>query len=150
MIEMVSPKNCKSVWVAGDRIRFLGTVPETQLELIEVEIPAGSGTPPHLHESPELFFIVAGELTVRQFRMTGAPDVIRAEQGATILIPSRVPHNYTNESGSTVRMLAVLKSSMTAFFREIAAVEPVQGEPDFGMIGAAMLRHGVEIFQTSA
>ena len=145
-IEVTTPEQGETLWVVTDRIRFLGTVLGSPLELIEVEIPPGSGTPPHTHASPETFYILDGELTVRLFTAGGPPEVLRAGCGASIRVPSRVPHNYTNESGATVRMLVLLEPSMTAFFREIGSHEPLTGEPVGARIGAAMHRHDVDMF----
>lgn len=146
MIEVTTPEQGETLWVVADRIRFLGAVLGSPLELIEVEIPPGSGTPPHTHASPETFYILDGELTVRLFTAGGPPEVLRAGCGASIGVPTRVPHNYTNESGKMVRMLVLLEPSMTAFFREIGSQEPLTGEPDFARIGAAMQRHGIDMF----
>lgn len=150
MIEVTTPGQSEALWVIGDRIRFLGKVLGSSLELIEVEIPPGSGTPPHTHESPETFYILDGELTLRRFTAGSPPDVLRAGCGASISVPSRVPHNYINESGELVRMLVLLEPSMTAFFREIGSHEPLKGEPDFARIGAAMQRHGIEVLAAAA
>ncbi len=85
-------------------------------------------------------------MTVRLFSADGPPEVMLAGSGTSIRVPSRVPHNYTNESSEMVRMLVLLDPSMTAFFREIGSKEPPKGEPDFARIGMAMQRHGIEMF----
>lgn len=139
----------ETLWVAADRIRFLGGLPGADLELIEVEVPAGSGTPPHTHASPELFHILEGELTIRHFSAGGAPAVAVAGPGVTVRIGSMEPHNYANESGRPARMLVTIEASMIAFFRDIGTPEP-QSEPDFARISAAMQRHGVAMLATAA
>ena len=65
-------------------------------------------------------------------------------------IPSRVPHNYVNESHKPVRMLVMLEASMVAFFRDIGSAERMQGAPDFARIGAAMQKHGIEPLAAAA
>jgi quercetin dioxygenase-like cupin family protein len=125
-------------------------VPGSAAELVDIEVPAGSGTPPHTHRSPELFYIQEGELTLREFGPALPPKVIRATAGTSVRIPSMVPHNYVNESGKPVRMLVMLEPSMIAFFREIGSVERPQGTPDFARIGAAMARHGIEALAMAA
>jgi len=149
-IEVTNTAGADYLWVVADRIRFLGGVPGSSLELVDIEVPAGSGTPPHTHESPELFYILEGELTLREFGPALPPKVIRATAGTSVRIPSMVPHNYVNESGKPVRVLVMLEPSMIAFFREIGSVERPQGAPDFARIGAAMERHGIEALAMAA
>jgi quercetin dioxygenase-like cupin family protein len=143
-IEVTTAINADYRWVASDHIRFLGGVPGSDLELLDIEVPPGSGTPPHIHESPELFYILEGEMTVRQFGAGLLPQVIKAGPGTSVRVPSRVPHNYSNESDKPVRILVLLAPSMIAFFRDIGSVERPQGAPDFARIEDAMDRHGIE------
>ncbi|NKM57773.1 cupin domain-containing protein [Rhizobium anhuiense] len=149
-IEANTPSKADCRWVVADKIRFLGNLPGSSIELLDIEVPAGSGTPPHTHESAELFYVLEGELTVRQFGAEIPPMVIQAGPGTSVRIPSRVPHNYVNESGKPVRMLVMLEASMVAFFRDIGSAEPASSPPDFGRIGAAMERHGIEALASAA
>ncbi|TBB81086.1 cupin domain-containing protein [Rhizobium ruizarguesonis] len=144
------PSEADCLWVVADKIRFLGNLPGSSIELLDIEVPAGSGTPPHTHESAELLYVLEGELTVRQFGAEIPPVLIHAGPGTSVRIPSRVPHNYVNESGKLVRMLVMLEASMVAFFRDIGSAEPASGPPDFGQIGAAMERHGIEALASAA
>jgi quercetin dioxygenase-like cupin family protein len=149
-IEMTTANNAEYLWVVADRIRFLGGVPGSDLELLDIEVPPGSGTPPHIHESPELFYILEGDLTVRQFGAGLLQQVSKAGPGTSVRVPSRVPHNYSNESDKPIRMLVMLAPSMIAFFRDIGSVDRPQGTPDFARIGAAMDRHGIEALAMAA
>lgn len=149
-IEVNYPSNADCRWVVADKIRFLDNFPGSSTELLDIEVPAGSGTPPHTHESAELFYVLEGELTLRQFGPEVPPVVIHAGPGTSVRIPSRVPHNYVNESGKPVRMLVMLEASMVAFFRDIGSSEPASGAPDFARIGAAMQRHGIEALASAA
>ncbi len=148
-IDVTTPGSDDTLWVVADRIRFLGGLPGSGLELIEVEAPAGSGTPPHSHASPELLYIVEGELTVRDFGAGAAPVVTVAGPGTALRIASGLPHNYSNDSGRPVRMLVLIEASMIAFFRDIGTIEP-EAQPDFARIGAAMQRHGIEVLAMAA
>jgi quercetin dioxygenase-like cupin family protein len=143
-IDVNTPSNADCCWVVADKVRFLGNLPGSSIELLDIEVPAGSGTPPHTHESAELFYVLEGELTVRQFGAAAPPVVIRAGAGTSVRIPSRVPHNYVNESAKPVRMMVMLEASMVAFFRDIGSAAPASGAPDLERIGAAMDRHGIE------
>jgi quercetin dioxygenase-like cupin family protein len=75
---------CKSdaevLWVVRDQIRFLGHVPTPGISLVEVKVPPGSGTPPHRHASPEIFYVLEGELQFANFG-AGPPRLIDAAVG---------------------------------------------------------------------
>ncbi|MCA1408930.1 cupin domain-containing protein [Ensifer sp. IC3342] len=147
--DVTTPESGETLWVVADRIRFLGGIAGSGLQLIEVEIPPGSGTPPHTHASAEVFYVTDGEVTVRRFVADGPPEVTVAGPRTAIHIGSMTPHNYSNDSGRTARMLVLLESSMIAFFREIGTSEP-QSQPDFARIGSAMQRHGIEALTIAA
>ncbi|RWD99683.1 cupin domain-containing protein [Mesorhizobium sp.] len=146
---VTTPEATQTLWVVADRIRLLGGIADSSLELIEVEVPPGSGTPPHSHASPELFYVLEGALTVRHFGAGGPPEVTVAGPGTSVRIGPRAPHNYSNDSGRPVRMLVLVEPSMIAFFRDIGTVEQ-QAQPDFARIGAAMQRHGIEALLVAA
>lgn len=148
-IQVTSAQDGEARWVVADRIRFLGGPAGANLELVEVEIPPGSGTPPHSHASPELFYILDGEITIRHFAASKPPEVVAARAGTSVRIDGHAPHNYVNESDRSARMLVLVEPSMTAFFREIGTAEP-QAAPDFARIGAAMQRHGIEALQMAS
>lgn len=142
--EMTTPDSDSTLWVVADRVRFLGGLPGSHLELIEVEVPPGSGVPPHTHASPEMFYMVEGELTVCQLAADGPPTEMIAGPGSVIRIASMAVHGYSNNSHAPVRMLVLTERAMTDFFRDIGTAEP-QAEPDFPRLAAAMQRHGVEM-----
>lgn len=148
-IQVTSAQDGETRWVVADRIRFLGGPAGANLELVEVEIPPGSGTPPHSHASPELFYILDGEITIRHFAAGEPPEVVAARAGTSVRIDGHAPHNYVKESDRSARMLVLVEPSMTAFFREIGTAEP-QAAPDFARIGAAMQRHGIEALQMAS
>ncbi|APO73581.1 cupin 2 domain-containing protein [Rhizobium etli 8C-3] len=148
-IEVNSPDSGETLWVVADRIRFLGGLFGSDLELIEVEVPPGSGTPPHTHASPEMFYVVEGELTVRHFAPGGSPKATVAGPGTSIRVEPMAPHNYSNDSQAPVRMLVLVERSMIAFFRDIGTSEP-QAQPDFARIGAAMQRHNIDALTMAA
>ncbi|WP_134495241.1 cupin domain-containing protein [Microvirga pakistanensis] len=142
-IDVTTPGDGETLWVVADRIRFLGGLAGSNLELIEVEVPPGSGTPPHSHASPELIYVIEGELTVRHFATGVPPEVTVAGPGTSVRVDPRAPHNYSNDGVDPVRMLVLIEPSMIAFFRDIGTAEP-PAQPDFARIGAAMQRHGIK------
>ncbi|QDL94314.1 cupin domain-containing protein (plasmid) [Paroceanicella profunda] len=149
-LDLNATTGADTIWVVGDRIRFLGGLPAANSELIEVDVPPGSGTPPHCHASAEMFYILSGELTVRDFPDAGQPpSVVVAKPGDAVTIASGRAHNYSNEGERPVKMLVLIEPSMIAFFREAGTAEP-QAEPDLARLGAAMQRHGIDLIGMAA
>lgn len=144
-VTMTTPETAETLWVVRDRVRLYGGIEGSPLQLIEVEAPSGSGTPPHAHASPELFWVLEGEVTFRHFAADGV-RTMRAGPGAAVRIDGMEPHNYSNEGPLPARMLVLLEPQMTAFFREIGReLPPAPDEaPDYAAIGQAMSRHGIE------
>jgi quercetin dioxygenase-like cupin family protein len=148
-VDVTTPATAESLWVVLDRMRLLGRVEGSDLHLVEVEVPPGSGTPPHTHASPETFYVIEGALTFRHFAAGGPPQVIAAGPGTSVQVASRAPHNYVNDSGRPARMLVALDQSMIDFFRDIGTPEQ-PAAPDFAAIGAAMERHGIAALRMAA
>lgn len=149
-VTLTTPAQAETVWVVRDRIRFMGEVPGTDLALLEVEVPPGSGTPPHRHASPEVFRVLTGEVTFAIFE-PGPPREVVAGAGSVVTVPTNVPHNYRNAGGGPATMLVVVDRSMTAFFRDLGRTEiPAGGPPSEAEIAnvlAACARHGITILQ---
>lgn len=147
-LTVVRPHEAESVWVIRDRVRFMGEVPGTDLAVIEVEVPPGSGTPPHRHASPEVFHVLEGEITFGRFG-DGPPRFVPAGPGTVASVPSRVPHQYQNTGPVPARMLVVIDRSMAAFFRDLGRAEaPPAGPPSDAEIAAVMAacaRHDIQM-----
>ena len=92
-VQIVRHAEADTLWVVRDRIRFMGEVASTDLSVLEVEVPPGSGTPPHIHASPEIFRVLAGEITFGIFD-GGPPSEVVAGEGAVVTVSPRAPHNY--------------------------------------------------------
>ncbi|MBX7133570.1 MAG: cupin domain-containing protein [Fimbriimonadaceae bacterium] len=137
-----------ALWVVRDRVRFMGDLAGTDLSVIEIEVPPGSGTPPHTHASPEIFRVLTGEITFGLFE-DGPPQQVRAEPGTVVTVPSHVGHNYANMSSEIASMLVVVEESMTQFFRDLGrAATPPAGPPsenEIAEVMAACARHGIVI-----
>jgi quercetin dioxygenase-like cupin family protein len=136
------------LWVVRDQMRFMGDLAGTELSILEVEVPPGSGTPPHLHASPEIFRVLRGEITFGLFE-NGPPQQIRAEAGTVVTVPSGVGHNYANLGAEPASMLVVVEASMVAFFRDIGRADtPPAGPPSDAEIAevlSACARHGITV-----
>ncbi len=147
-IAVSTPETAEAVWVVRDRIRFMGEVPGTELTLLEVEVPPGSGTPPHVHASPEVFRVLRGQLTYGIFD-AAAPRFVAAGPGTVVTVPSGVPHNYQNTGEAAAAMLVLVDGAMVAFFRDLGRREtPPAGPPSAAEIAevlAACARHGIAL-----
>ncbi len=147
-VAVTRPEEAPALWVVRDRIRFMGGVAGTDFSVLEIEVPPGSGTPPHRHDSPETFRVLSGELTFGIFG-EGAPTVTAEGPGAVVTVPSQVPHNYQNNSGAPAKMLAVVDQSMVDFFRDLGHTEtPPAGPPseaEIGQVLEACARHGITL-----
>jgi quercetin dioxygenase-like cupin family protein len=147
VVGVVTRESAESGWVLGDRIRYMGSLAGTDLCIVEVEVPPGSGTPPHRHASPEIFSIIDGEVT---FGLAAGSDgqSIVARLGSVVTVPARAVHNYRNYSDRTASMLVVVEKEMVAFFKDVQRSEPLAGPPraeDVAVVMAACQRHGIEI-----
>lgn len=147
-INITKFEEAETLWVVRDRVRFMGQVDGTDLCVLEVEVPPGSGTPPHRHESVEIFRILNGALTFGRFDQ-GQPDYISAGPGTVITVPSQAPHHYVNRGTEDVLMLVVVQRSLVEFFRELARQEAPPGGPpneaELAGVMAACARHSIGI-----
>ncbi|HKV09158.1 MAG TPA: cupin domain-containing protein [Thermoanaerobaculia bacterium] len=147
-VQIVRNAEADTLWVVRDRIRFMGEVASTDLSVLEVEVPPGSGTPPHVHASPEIFRVLAGEITFGIFD-DGPPREVVAGEGAVVTVSPRAPHNYRNASAAPATMLVVAERSMVEFFRDLGRREaPPAGPPSDAEIAeviAACARHDISI-----
>jgi quercetin dioxygenase-like cupin family protein len=149
MATILTPDTAPALYVVRDRICFYGPVPGSDLKLVEVEVPPGSGTPPHRHASPETFRILEGEITFGLFAQDRAPEQVAAGPGAVVRVESWAAHNYVNAGAVTARMLVLLEDSMIGFFEDLgSSIAPQAGPPceaEINAILAACGRHGIEV-----
>lgn len=143
-----TPDTDDYVWVLGDQVRFLGTVDERDLHVVDVTVPPGSGTPPHRHPSIEIFRVAEGQITFALFG-DGPPRLVTAGPGAVLTIPAGFGHNYQNSGATPARMTAVIEGQMRDFFRDVGALAPPPPGPpspdDLARVIAACGRHGIEL-----
>ncbi len=149
-VTVLPPGAAQTVWVVRDRVSFLGGLPGTSCALLEVEVPPGSGTPPHRHESPEVFRVLDGELRVG-LSDGAALREISAPAGTVVHVPSGAVHHYRNASAAPARTLVLADRALEAFFRDLGREErPPGGAPDgqeVAAIRAACARHGIELLE---
>lgn len=147
-IQVITPATAASLWVVRDRITFLGEVPGTDLAVVEVQVPPGSGTPPHTHASPEVFRVLSGEVAFGIFNTTPPREVV-ASAGTAVSVPPGAPHNYRNAGSEPASMLVVVDRTMVEFFRDLGRTDaPAKGPPSDDEIAgvlAACARHGIKV-----
>jgi quercetin dioxygenase-like cupin family protein len=135
-------------WVLTDHIRYLGRLPGRDVDLIEVQVAPGSGTPPHTHASAELFHVTEGEVTLGRFG-AGPPAFRVLHAGEAAAVEPDAPHNYMNNSDHPARMVVLVEPQMTAFFRDLGRKDPPPAGPPgadlLAEVHAACARHGIRI-----
>ncbi len=144
----VTSENAETLWVVRDKVRFMGDVDGRDLSVLEVMVPPGSGTPPHMHESAEIFRVLDGEITFGLFD-TKPPRQIVAGPGTVVTIGSGEAHNYMNSGHGPAEMLVVVDTSMKQFFKDLGRTEaPEQGPPsaaEIEEVQRACARHGISM-----
>ena len=148
MIRITRSEEAEALWVVRDRVRFLGEEAGSGLALLEVEVPPGSGTPPHRHASPEIFRVLSGEIAFGLFD-DGAPSEVTAGAATVVTVPSGVPHCYRNAGAAPASLLVVVERPMVEFFRDLGRREAPPagppGEAEIAAVMAACARHGITI-----
>jgi quercetin dioxygenase-like cupin family protein len=137
--------------VVGDRYTYLVTGVETNgaFAMFEAYVPAGNGTPPHVHHrEDEMFYVIKGEfefIVAGESKLLGAGDFLLGQRG--------VPHNFRNVGSSPGRMLiTVTPAGFEDFFAEIgiqlASKEDMPIQPtheDIEKLIATAPKYGLEI-----
>jgi quercetin dioxygenase-like cupin family protein len=92
-------------WVMGDRHTVLLTAEETrgQFSLFRLKVPAGRGSPPHVHRlEDETFVVVEGEV-----EFTAAGEARRTEPGDVVFGVRGIAPNFRNVGMGTARLLVI-------------------------------------------
>lgn len=147
-VTLTRPEEAHALWIIRDRMRFMGDVAGTNLAVVEIDVPPGSGTPPHRHESIEIFRVLSGEITFGLFD-GDEPQFVVGGAGSVATIPSNAAHNYQNNSAAPASLLVVVERPMIEFFHELGKEEdPPAGPPSDDEIAEVMAmcaKHGVQI-----
>ena len=109
--------------VVGDTYTILVSGSDTsgRYALIDMEIPAGGGPPPHRHDFEEMFHVLEGEIEVTLRGKTS-----RAVAGETVNVPALAPHAFNNPTGESVRLLCLVSpAGLEEYFAEFG--DPVPG-----------------------
>jgi quercetin dioxygenase-like cupin family protein len=116
--------------------------------LIELVVPAGVGSPWHVHpEEDEWFYVLDGELTVWV-----ADTRLSLKAGSFAFGPKGVPHTFYVESGETRLLVGFQPMQFEGFLREVGepALErvvppPPEGPPDMQRRAPIAEQNGFEI-----
>ena len=92
-------------WVMGDTYTLMASAAETggQFSLFEFSVPAGMGSPPHVHTiEDETFYVLSGTV---EFTIDGIVSTVGP--GEVVYGSRNVPHNFRNVGSSEARMLVL-------------------------------------------
>jgi len=132
----------KPLHVLGDTvtIKVASTDVGGRYCVLEIQSPAGSGTPMHVHHrEDENFYVLEGEFTVHV-----GGHVHRAAAGSFVFAPREIPHRYENTGQTTARLLVMAEpGGIDRMFEEFQGAV-VAGRPDMDKIGEICRRYEVE------
>jgi quercetin dioxygenase-like cupin family protein len=141
----------EAFWLLGmlETVKISGKDTDGEFGLLEIVVPAGAGSPWHVHrEEDEWFYVLDGELTV----WVGG-QVIRAPAGSFVFGPQGTPHTFTVSSpGGASFLLVTEPGGFEAFMRTCAEPArsltlppPPDSPPDPAQLAALAAEYGVEI-----
>jgi quercetin dioxygenase-like cupin family protein len=115
----------QAVWMLGGRytVRVSSEDSGGELTVMEMELPVGSGPPPHTHSGGETVFVVEG--TVRYHI---ADETFDAGPGDVIYIPAGTVENFEPTSKSRV-IITYTPGGMDKYFLEVGEPAPEAGLP---------------------
>jgi quercetin dioxygenase-like cupin family protein len=140
------PGEGKVARLAGQPMAYLVTGEDTTYtSMFDWTLPAGFSTGLHVHgRQEETFYVVEGEC---EWRL--GDETILATAGTYLFIPPGVPHNISNVSDKTVRMImTVSPPGHERYFDELVDITSRGGAPDAQAI--AELRGRFDTTQLSA
>src|SRR5512142_61417 len=116
--------------------------------LVEVVVPAGVGSPWHVHpEEDEWFYVLDGDVTVWV-----ADTKLSLTPGSFAFGPKGVPHTFYVETGVAKMLVGFAPMQFEGFQREVGepALErvlppPAEGHPDMARLAPIAKRNGFEI-----
>ena len=119
-----------------------------QYGLIEIVVPAGIGSPWHVHpEEDEWFYVLEGELTVWV-----ADTQLSLTAGSFAFGPKGVPHTFYAAEGGARALVGFAPMQFEGFLREAGEPAPervlpppLDGHPDMARLIAIARQNGFEI-----
>ena len=142
-IHVVQPGRGDSVELGGIGADFKldGEVTLGSYSIVEHPLAPGALVPPHAHANEdEAMYVIVGEIGAR----VGDTVLPEASAGTYIFKPRGIPHTFWNAGAVPARIMHILSpSGFETYFRELAALIPARGEPDFEAITELAERYGV-------
>jgi quercetin dioxygenase-like cupin family protein len=136
------PGEGKLVGILRDRSTFKVLSEQTggAYAILEQQIPAGHGTPLHVHRhETEVFYVLQG-----QFEITLGDQKVTALPGALVVGPRDIPHTFRNVGSTEGRLLlTVIPGRFANYFIEADGVP----DNDRAAIRALCARYDVEILE---
>jgi quercetin dioxygenase-like cupin family protein len=119
-----------------------------QYGLIEIVVPAGIGSPWHVHpEEDEWFHVLEGEMT-----FWVADTELSLKAGSFAFGPKGVPHTFYAEGTGAKALVGFAPMQFEGFLREVGEPAPervlpppLEGHPDMERLIAIGKRNGLEI-----
>ena len=116
--------------------------------LLELVVPAGVGSPWHVHSNEdEWFYVLDGELTIWV-----AGQTVVAPAGSFVFGPRDVPHTFIVSSDEARFLLVTQAAGFEGFIRTLGSPAPVAEippapatPPDIAPVLRAAADHGIEI-----
>ncbi len=104
--------------LGATRLRVVVATPEATV--IEAEIDAGGGAPPHVHtREDETLHVLEGAIAVEHERAS-----VTLQAGDAIVLPRGLRHAFRNDGPEVARMLFFCApGGLEAFFREASAAQ---------------------------
>ncbi len=136
----ISPDGGKRYQVFMDTITIKVPAESTNgaYSVCEDVTPSGGGAPPHIHDrEDEMFYVLEGE-----FEFRCGERVFKAEKGALVALPRKIPHAFRNIGNSPGKTLIILvPGGMEKVFEEISRLPP--GPPDIEKVNSITSKYGV-------
>ena len=131
----------------GMPLRFLCNAEDTDgaWSLMEQEIPAGRGPPPHRHDWDEAYYVIEGAL---DFEIDGRQ--VRIERGDFTYLPRKTVHAFRGASPSPARVLIFAAPAHSSAFFEDVNREVRMLPDDLAKVPSIGQRHGIEFIPAPA
>ena len=140
----------EAIWLLGmlQTIKIGREDTDGQYGLVEVLVPAGVGSPWHVHpEEDEWFYVLDGEVTVWV-----ADTRLSLTAGSFAYGPKGVPHTFYVETGVARMLVGFAPMQFEGFQREVGQPAPervlpppLEGHPDMQRLIPIAKRSGFEI-----
>lgn len=117
----------RTFYILGDRIERRARLEGNWLNIFDVTVPPGHGTPAHSQASPEVYRVLEGRLTVWLTTDDGEQE-IQLGAGDIITIPAHVPHAYSNPGVEPTIFSALVDKDVADFIQSVGKSEPPEAD----------------------